>query len=254
METHQTIPVDEQLRTWLAVGAYHPALTLLAETYRAPLFRYCLRLCEGQTALAEESTQQVLETACRGMAQFRAEASVKTWLFAIAHREALHALARQRRQGTLPPRWAWRRQIQGYPELSSTLEDRVSAHDVARLRVVLTHAALAPLDRSIIVLRFGIDVPQALAVAEIARLLRLSRATVYRRLTHLLAQLRRMMDQELPAPGKGAHHGPVAAGAGHPGRRGPASHGTVPHPRGRLRPRGGSARTAAGPRRRGIAS
>ena len=234
METHQTMPVDEQLRTWLAVGAYHPALTLLAETYRAPLLRYCLRLCQGQTALAEESTQQVLEAACRGIAQFRAEASAKTWLFAIAHREALHALARQRRQGGLPPRWAWRRQMQESPELSSTLEDRVSAHDVARLRVVLTHAALAPLDRSIIMLRFGIEVPQALAVAEIARLLRLSRATVYRRLTHLLAQLRRMMDQALPAPGRGAHRGPVAAGAGRPGRRGSASHGPVPHPRGRM--------------------
>ena len=50
------------------------------------------------------------------------------------------------------------------------------------------------MDRSIVLLRFGIDVPQALSVAEIAMVLGLSRDTVYRRLTHTLAQLRRIMD------------------------------------------------------------
>src|SRR5207245_2716090 len=98
MKTQQTMPVDEQFRTWLAAGAYHPALTLLAESYLAPIFRYCLHMCQGQTALAEEITQQVFEAACREIAQFRAEASAKTWLFAIAHHQALRALARQRRQ------------------------------------------------------------------------------------------------------------------------------------------------------------
>src|SRR5262245_41513683 len=101
METQQAMPVDEQLRSWLAAGAYRPALTLLAETYRQPIFRYCLRMCQGQSALAEEVTQQVFEAACRGIHQFRAEASAKTWLFAIAHHQALHALARQRRQHAL---------------------------------------------------------------------------------------------------------------------------------------------------------
>ena len=33
METLQTVPVDEQLRTHLAGEAYNAALTLLAETY-----------------------------------------------------------------------------------------------------------------------------------------------------------------------------------------------------------------------------
>jgi RNA polymerase sigma factor (sigma-70 family) len=248
------MPVDEQLRTWLAEGAYDPALTLLAETYRGPLLRYCLHLCQGQTALAEESTQQTLAAACHGIAQFRAAAAAHTWLFAIARREVLHALARQRRQWIFQQRFTRWRQTQAPPASCVTPEDRVSAHDVARLRMVLTRAALAPLDRSIIVLRFGIEVPQALSVAEIATVLRLSRATVYRRLTQLLTRLRRLMDQELPAPGRCAPCGPVAAGAQRPGRRGLASHGTVPHLRGRRRPRGGSARTAAGPRPRGIAS
>ena len=75
MGTDQAVSVDEQVQTWVAAGAYRPALTLLAETYHAPIYRYCLRMCQGQRALAEEVTQQVFEAACRGIAQFRAEAS-----------------------------------------------------------------------------------------------------------------------------------------------------------------------------------
>jgi len=81
MMTPQAESVDAQLRAWLATGAYQAALTLLADTYLAAVFRYCLRMCQGQTALAEEVTQQVFEAACRGIAQFRGEASAKTWLF-----------------------------------------------------------------------------------------------------------------------------------------------------------------------------
>jgi hypothetical protein len=53
METQQIMPVDEQLRPWLTAGAYHPALTLLAETYREPVFRYCLYDLEGIASQGE---------------------------------------------------------------------------------------------------------------------------------------------------------------------------------------------------------
>jgi RNA polymerase sigma-70 factor (ECF subfamily) len=197
METPQTKLVDEQLRTWLAAGAYRPALALLAETYLAPVFRYCLRMSQGQTALAEEVTQEVFEAACRGIAQFRAEASAKTWLFAIAHHRVLHALERQRRE------CAFQQQASGQPPPAPAPEDGVpTPDDVVRLRTALTQAALAPVERSVVLLRFGIDVPQALSVAAIAAVLGLSRDTVYRRLTHTLAHLRRMMDEDLASRGR----------------------------------------------------
>jgi DNA-directed RNA polymerase specialized sigma24 family protein len=44
-------------------------------------------------------------------------------------------------------------------------------------------------------LRFGINVPQALSVNEIATVLGLSRDMVYRRLKHTLAQLKKLLDQ-----------------------------------------------------------
>jgi RNA polymerase sigma-70 factor (ECF subfamily) len=194
METHQAESTEEQLRAWLAAGAYRPALTLLAETYLASIYRYCLRMVNGQTALAEEVTQQVFEAACRGIAEFRAEASVKTWLFAIAHHRCLHALAQQRRQ-TLSVSQAPTIAVHGHAAPPPSPERAAETHhDLARLRMVLCHAALSPVDRSIVLLRFGIDVPQALSVAEIATVLGLSRDTVYRRLTHTLAQLKRIMD------------------------------------------------------------
>jgi RNA polymerase sigma factor (sigma-70 family) len=194
METLQTVPVDEQLRTHLAGEAYNDALTLLTETYMAPVFRYCLRMCQGQRALAEEITQQVFEAACRSIGQFRAEASAKTWLFAIAHHQVLRALARQRRQEVLQQQWS--QTHPGQTEGSTTPEDDVpSSADVARLRAVLTQAALTPVDRSLVLLRFGINVPQALSVPEVATVLGLSRNMVYRRLKHSLAQLKKLLDQ-----------------------------------------------------------
>jgi hypothetical protein len=73
--------------------------------------------------------------------------------------------------------------------------------DVTRLRAALAHTALAPVDRSMVMLRFGIDVPQALSVAEISTVLGLSRDMVYRRLKDALALLRRLMDDNLECQG-----------------------------------------------------
>src|SRR5215510_6787427 len=129
METDQAVSVDKQVQTWVATGAYRPALTLLAEAYLELVFRYCLRMCQGQTALAEEVTQQVFEAACRGIARFRAEASAKTWLFTIAHHQALHALARQRRQCILQRPSPQTRQERAHTESSPTPEDGVPSPD-----------------------------------------------------------------------------------------------------------------------------
>jgi RNA polymerase sigma-70 factor (ECF subfamily) len=214
METPQVVAVDEQLRAWLTSGVYHPALTLLTETYLQSIFRYCLRMCQGQTALAEEITQETFAAACRSITQFRGEASAKTWLFAIAHHQTLRALGRQRRQATLQQLSPQTKQAQVSMALSPAPEDSAGIHDdVARLRVALTQAGLAPVDRSIVLLRFGIDVPQALSVAEIATMLGLSRDTVYRRLKHTLDQLRRIMDDDLDSRGSLSRHGLVGDGA-----------------------------------------
>jgi len=198
MGTDQAVSVDEQVQTWVAAGAYRPALTLLAETYHAPIYRYCLRMCQGQRALAEEVTQQVFEAACRGIAQFRAEASVKTWLFAIAHHQVLHALSHQQRHGVLEHTQTAAITAHGHVAPAPVPEGVVQTHhDLARLRTALAQATLAPVDRSIVWLRFGMHGQEALSVVEIATLLRLSRDMVYRRLTHTLAQLRRRMDHAL---------------------------------------------------------
>jgi RNA polymerase sigma factor (sigma-70 family) len=213
METRCAVSIDEQLQAWLAIGAYRPALTLLAETYLESIFRYCLRMCEGQTALAEEVTQQVFEAACRGIVQFRAESSAKTWLFAIAHHRVLHARERQRREGTLQQREPQMHQAYEqalpFPDADGgwPLQD-----DVTRLRAALAHTALAPVDRSMVLLRFGIDVPQALSVAEIAAVLGLSRDMVYRRLKVALALLRRIMDDNLECQGRRSRGEPRAGG------------------------------------------
>jgi RNA polymerase sigma factor (sigma-70 family) len=198
METDQACPVDEQVQTMLAAGAYRPALTLMAETYWATVFRYCLRMCKSQTALAEEVTQQVFEAACRGIEQFRAAASAKTWLLAIAHHQVLHLLEQQQRRRVLQHTQTAAITVHGHVAPAPAPESVVQTHhDVAQLRVALAKAALAPVDRSIVWLRFGMNGREALSVADIATLLGLSRDMVYRRLTHTLDRLRRSMEHEL---------------------------------------------------------
>ena len=76
----------------------------------------------------------------------------------------------------------------------------------------VAHTALAPVDRSMVMLRFGIDVPQALSVAEISTVLGLSRDMVYRRLKDALALLRKIMDDNLECQGLRSRGKPVHGG------------------------------------------
>lgn len=66
-------------------------------TYRPRIFRYLVRLV-GQ-AEAEDLTQEVFLKANRGLAGFRAEAKVSTWLYRIATNAAVDL---RRRKGLAP--------------------------------------------------------------------------------------------------------------------------------------------------------
>src|SRR5262245_33833728 len=86
---------DQQIQASAAAGDYRETLELLARTYLDTVFHYCCRILNGDRALAEDVTQQVFEEACKGIAEFREEASAKTWLLAIAHNLALKEIHRR---------------------------------------------------------------------------------------------------------------------------------------------------------------
>lgn len=73
---------DAELLSRVRAGDGHAMEQLLAR-YQGSLLRFSLRMCHNP-ADAEEVTQESLLAAARGMAEFRGEASLSSWLYSIA--------------------------------------------------------------------------------------------------------------------------------------------------------------------------
>ena len=78
----------------IAAGDQH-ALVELYGRYQRPLYSY-LRLRTNDDQLAEEVLQDTLLAVWTGAHRFRAQSSVRSWLYAIARRQAHNALRRVR--------------------------------------------------------------------------------------------------------------------------------------------------------------
>ena len=86
---------DATERTWLAKIARgeQSALLALSQRYQRPLFVYLLRLVRD-ASLAEEILQDVLVAIWQGAATFSGRSRVSTWVFGIAHHQAVQATRR----------------------------------------------------------------------------------------------------------------------------------------------------------------
>ncbi len=184
--------IDQQIQATIVAGDGRRTLELLARTYLETVFHYCCRMLNGDRVLAEDVTQQVFEEACKGIAEFREESSVKTWLLAIAHNLALREVQRRGRRARLLDTHAAEVTTRVHTAPAPELESEVLSQEwLGRLQWAL--GQLEPAARSILLLRFGGERREELPTAEIAQILGVSRATTYRRLQEALAQLKRMM-------------------------------------------------------------
>jgi RNA polymerase sigma-70 factor (ECF subfamily) len=188
--------VEQQIQAAIDTEDYPRALELLARTYLDPVFRYCFRILNEDTIRARDVTQQVFEELCKGITRYRGEASVKTWLLAIAHNQCLKDIDRRERRSNILREQegsvAAHVHVDPPPEVESVV---LSQEWLTRLQWALTQ--LAPDARSMVVMRFGIGVAHELSVAEIANVLGISRAAAYRKLQEALARLRRIMHDEV---------------------------------------------------------
>jgi RNA polymerase sigma-70 factor, ECF subfamily len=187
--------VDAQAQVAIAAGEYRRALELLAQAYLDLVFGYCFRVLNGDTARAKDVTQQVFEEVCRGIARYRGESSLKTWLLAIAHHQCLKEIATCERRSSLLRRHQGDVAAYLHADPPPPAESAVRPQEwLARLTWALDQ--LNPEDRSILIMRFGIGVPHELSAAGIAQILGISRAAAYRRLQEALARLRRVMHDD----------------------------------------------------------
>jgi RNA polymerase sigma-70 factor (ECF subfamily) len=167
----------------------------LVRSYAYAVFAYCLQFLSGDRATAEDMTQEVFLEAGKKLDQFQRRSSAKTWLFTIAHNRCVtHALTDQRRHALL--RECARDVAQ--QTLAAPLHD-LEAMVLIQERYARLQAArkgLNPDERSLVLLRFGVDSPAQLSTDEIARLLGVSRASAYRKLEAVLQKLKDLMSLE----------------------------------------------------------
>jgi RNA polymerase sigma-70 factor (ECF subfamily) len=194
--TGNPVTVDVQVRAAIEAGEYREALGLLAHVYLELVFGYCFRVLNEDTSRAKDATQQVFEEVCRGLDKYRGEASLKTWLLAIAHHQCLKEIAAgERRRGILQRHQG---DVAAHLHAAAPIpaESAVLSREwLARLTWALDR--LTPEDRSILIMRFGVGVSHELSAPEIAQILGISRAAAYRRLQEALARLRRVMHDEV---------------------------------------------------------
>ena len=73
------------------------AFRQLVETYQAPAYRLALRMCGGDTALAEDAAQEAFLAAWRGLPRFRGDSRFSTWLYRLTTNAAIDCLRREKR-------------------------------------------------------------------------------------------------------------------------------------------------------------
>jgi RNA polymerase sigma-70 factor (ECF subfamily) len=160
----------------------------LVITYQHRVFGVAFRML-GNAAEAQEVAQEAFLRAHRGLAQFRGDAKLSTWLYAIASRLCLNRLAtgerRLARQGE---------------ETLLRLSDGARAPDAAleqsELETAL-HRAIAelPEDRRIVIVLRDLE---GLSYEEIAQALELELGTVRSRLHRARADLKDKLERFLP--------------------------------------------------------
>lgn len=158
------------------------AFEALYRRYYERLFRFALRVT-GRIGLVEDVVHETLLVVWRKAAGFRAQASVSTWMFGIAYKKSLKALAREGKRNKalddLPP-----------GELTAPeTGDRDGIHAAIRDAVM----RLPPDHRAVVDLTFFFNC----SYEEIAQILDCPVGTVKSRMFHARAKLRPLLSNLL---------------------------------------------------------
>src|SRR5262245_28137788 len=91
---------DETIHRHLAADDFRGALETLVRGYQHVIVGFCTNML-GDTDLGAEVAQDVFLAAYGALPRFRGQASVRTWLFAIARKQCLKVLRNRRRRSHL---------------------------------------------------------------------------------------------------------------------------------------------------------
>lgn len=194
----------------------------LTDPYRRELQLHCYRIL-GSVQDAEDTLQETLLAAWRGLGQFEERASMRTWLYKIATNRCLNALRDTGRRPAAAARYQWpapppeptRRTeplwLQPYPDvLLDDLPDtapgpeaRYETKEAVALAFVAGLQRLPPRQRAVLVLRDVLGYPAAQA----ANMLAVSDVSV----NSALQRARATLAAQLPAAGRDSAPAPRSA-------------------------------------------
>ena len=173
--------LDDRQLVGLCLGGRVEAFDALVERHQRAVYHLCYRFVRGHEDAADLS-QEVFLRAYRGLARFRGDASVATWLYRIGVNVCLnHASARR-----LPETG-----LDETPHLAAAGDDPSAALTKAResARVRLAIARLPPKQRATLILRVYQDLPHR----EIAAALGTTVGAVKANFFHALGNLKRLL-------------------------------------------------------------
>lgn len=168
----------------IARGDYRGAVGRCAELHGASIGRLCMALLGSQSD-AEEVAQETLLAAHRAMPTYRAEGTVRAWLFGIARRQCARHLERRGR-----PARAAHLQLVTDQDASGPADDIAAGRRARALREAL--ARLRPTEREALVLRYQAE----LSFREIAAMCGIDEAAARKRASRALERMRALIAVE----------------------------------------------------------
>ena len=175
-------PTSDPIRELIAVGKHREAIGRCARDYGASVGRLCMAMLGNQDE-AQEVAQESFLAAYQGLASFRGEGSLRSWLYGIARRQCARRLERgpRRHLELVDETHA------GTDNPQATLRQGRRAEDLYRLL-----SDLKPSERDALVLRFAGD----LSFREVGDILKITEATARKRTSRALMRLRTTLRPE----------------------------------------------------------
>ncbi len=179
---------DEMIHRNIAAGNFRDALVTMVRAYQHVMVGFCVNML-GDDSQAEDLAQEVFLAAFNGMPRFRKEASVRTWLIAIARNQCLKNLKKRGRRRLLKNQKQDEIAENVHP-VSPSLYEEEQDEQVQLVRQGLKH--LSGSERALLIMRYDTGLP----IAEVAHIIGISVSSVRRRLARALRHLKEIVENE----------------------------------------------------------
>jgi RNA polymerase sigma-70 factor, ECF subfamily len=189
-------PWESQVLAALSVGDVQRAIEALVLGYQHAVVGYCTHMLGGATPEeVEEVAQDIFLAAYQALPRFQQQASVRTWVFAIAHHRCLtfRSRARRHRQIAVGHNTDVIDAVHPQPPVSPEVDLLEAAREMKeeKQRELVAHSLqrLKKQPRELLMMYYYAE----LSIADIAKRLWVSETTIRRRLRAAEQQLKHMM-------------------------------------------------------------